>query len=135
MGRSTPLGRLHRDDRGSAVVEFTLVAMLLTALCLGVVQLALALHVRNTIQDAASEGARIAALAGAVPHEGAERTRELITMALGPGYAVDVTAAHSEVAGYPGTRVRVLAPLPLLGLLGIDSALEVTGHAALEIVD
>ncbi|MDQ2661335.1 MAG: pilus assembly protein, partial [Actinomycetota bacterium] len=53
--------RLTRDERGSAVAEFTLVGILLTVLALAVVQLALALHVRNTMLDAAAEGARYAA--------------------------------------------------------------------------
>ncbi|MET0782884.1 MAG: TadE/TadG family type IV pilus assembly protein, partial [Leifsonia flava] len=67
-----------RDERGSAVVEFTLVSVLLTTLALAVVQLALALHVRNTVIDAAAEGARYAALADNTLADGEERTRMLI---------------------------------------------------------
>ncbi len=131
------LGGLCRGDpeseRGSAVAEFTLVGALLTLLCLAVVQLALALHIRNTIQDAAAEGARTAALAGATLHDGTERTRQLITMGLGPAYAEQITAGYADVTGLQATEVRVVAPLPLIGLFGIESALEVTGHAALEL--
>ena len=58
----SPGSRLLRDEEGSAVAEFSLVGVLLTALLLAVVQLALALHVRNTVLDAAAEGARYAAL-------------------------------------------------------------------------
>ena len=43
--------RRPRDD-GAAVVEFVLVGVLLTALFLALVQLGLALHVRNTLQAA-----------------------------------------------------------------------------------
>ncbi|RIJ01598.1 pilus assembly protein, partial [Clavibacter nebraskensis] len=53
-----------RDDRGSAPAEFVMVGALLVVLALSVVQLALALHVRTTVLDAAAEGARTAALAG-----------------------------------------------------------------------
>ena len=53
------------DERGSAVAEFTMVAGLLVALVLSVMQLALALHVRATVADAAAEGARHASLVGA----------------------------------------------------------------------
>ncbi|BDZ44332.1 TadE/TadG family type IV pilus assembly protein [Naasia aerilata] len=43
-------------DEGSAPVEFVLVGALLTLLVLSVLQLGLALHVRNTVTDAAAEG-------------------------------------------------------------------------------
>ncbi len=44
------------DDRGSSAVEFLLVGTLLTALTLAVLQLALAVYVRNVVHDAAVEG-------------------------------------------------------------------------------
>ena len=119
-------------DRGSAAAEFVLVGALLTVLTLTVLQLALALHVRNTALDAAAEGARFAALADSSLAEGVARTRELVTVALGPGYATDVVAGYTEYDGYPSVQVRVIAPLPLLGLLGLDRGLEVVGHAAVE---
>src|SRR5699024_8700584 len=50
--------RRLNDERGSAVVEFVLVSVLVVTLLLGVLQLTLALHVRNTVVDAAGEGAR-----------------------------------------------------------------------------
>ena len=119
-------------ERGSAVAEFVMVTALLTALTLAVLQLALALHIRNTVLDAAAEGARYAALADSGLEQGAERSRDLITAALGPAYARDVSAGYAEVAGYPGVRVRVLVPLPLFGLLGMDRGLEVEGNAVVE---
>lgn len=115
-------------DEGSAPVEFVLVGTLLTLLVLSVLQLGLALHVRNTVADAASEGARAAALAGASAADGAERTRRLIAAALGPGYRVDVAAR--ALAGMAEVTVR--ADLPVLGLVGPTRALEVAGHAPLE---
>src|SRR5690606_21916566 len=74
------------DDRGSAVVEFVLVSGMLVLLVLAVLQLGLALHVRNALIAAAGEGARFAALADTGPEEGADRTRELVTASLGAGY-------------------------------------------------
>jgi Flp pilus assembly protein TadG len=112
-----------RDDEGSAVVEFTLVGVLLTILTLGVIQLGLALHVRNTVHDAAAEGARFAALADNVPADGVARTRQLITEAIGAEYATDVSV---------GT---VRTTLPVVGLLGVGGGLEVSGHAAVETLD
>jgi len=119
-------------EAGSAVAEFVMVVSLLTVLTLSVMQLALALHIRNTVQDAAAEGARFAALADSGPAEGAERTRDLITTALGPSYARHVEAGYGVFAGHRSAEVRVVAPLPLLGLIGPDRGLEVVGRAAVE---
>lgn len=120
-----------RDERGSAVAELTMVLALLTLVVLSVMQLALSLHVRNVLQDAAAEGARYAALAGSGIDAGIERTEQLVEAALGPGYAESVTASTTTVAGLPAIEVTVAAPLPVLGLVG-PSTLEVSGHAAVE---
>ena len=125
------LARLARD-RGSAPAEFVMVGALLTVLALSVVQLGLALHVRNTVLDSASEGARFAALADNRLDDGVARTRELITVAIGAGYARDVTASYGSYLGHPAAIVTVRAPLPVFGLIGFDRGLEVTGHAAVE---
>jgi Flp pilus assembly protein TadG len=123
-----------RDD-GSAVVEFTFVAVLLTALTLSVLQLGLALHVRNTVIDAAAEGARFAALADNGPADGVARTRELITIAIGAEYAGDITAQPGTFLDHPSIEIRVVTRLPVLGLVGVENALEVSGHAAVETFD
>jgi Flp pilus assembly protein TadG len=123
---------MMRGDDGSASVEFVLVGVLLTALTLAVIQLAFALHVRNTLLDAAAEGARFAALAGNSPEDGADRTRKLIETAIGDDYAADVSAGYTEYLGVGATRVTVSAPLPLVGPFGLPRSLEVTGHAAAE---
>ncbi|QAY73657.1 pilus assembly protein [Agromyces protaetiae] len=112
-----------------------MVAALLTTLVLAVLQFALALHVRTTLLDAAAEGARYAALAGTTDAEGAQRTVELVSTALSPGYASDVHATRTEVGGVPVVAVTVRAALPVFGLIGIDGGLEVTGHAAIEALD
>jgi len=125
---------LVRGERGSAPAEFVMVGALLTVLTLSVMQLALALHVRNTVLDAASEGARYASLADNRPADGAQRTRDLITTALGSGYAADVTVASGTHLGHPAVTVTVRAPLPLSGRIGISDGLEVSGHAAIETV-
>jgi hypothetical protein len=123
-----PAGR----DEGSAPVEFVLVGALLTLLVLSVLQLGLALHVRNTVTDAAAEGARFASLGGATLDEGVERTRALIAAALGPGYRVEVSARIGDSLGARVAEIGVSAPLPVLGLVGFEHGLEVTGHAPLE---
>jgi hypothetical protein len=126
--------RGSEGERGSAPAEFALVSGLLAVLTLSVLQLGLALHVRNTALDAAAEGARIAALADSGLIEGERRTRDLLRTALSPGYARQVTAAYRELTGTRAVEVTVVLPLPVLGLVGIDQGLEVRGHAAVESV-
>ena len=124
-----------RDEAGSAVAEFVMVVSLLTFLTLMVMQLALALHIRNTVLDAAAEGARYATLADSSLPAGAQRTRDLITTAIGATYATDVVAGSGPRADYPSVEVRVVTPLPLMGLLGAPRGLEVVAHAAVESLD
>ncbi|MGO4692357.1 TadE/TadG family type IV pilus assembly protein [Glaciibacter sp. 2TAF33] len=131
MGLRSALG----DDSGSAVAEFVMVVSLLTVLTLSVLQLGLALHIRNTVLDAAAEGARFAALADSGLPEGEARTRDLITAAVGAAYATNVRASYGAYAGHASAQVTVIAPLPLLGLIGPGNGLEVVGHAAVETLD
>ena len=121
-----------RRDAGAAIVDFVLVGTLVTLLFLGVVQLATVLHVRNTLIDCATEGARFGALADSDPASGAERTRELIEADLAPAYAEDVVARSSRVDGLDTVEVRVRAPLPVIGLFGVGRVITVTGHAVAE---
>jgi len=128
-------GRLRGEETGSAVVEFVLVGTLLTVLTLSVIQLGLALLVRNTVQDAAGEGARFAALADNGLADGVARAQELVTAAIGPAYARDVTASCGSYLGHSAAVVTIRASLPLIGLVGIEHGLEVSGHAAVETLD
>jgi Flp pilus assembly protein TadG len=129
------LKRGWSDESGSAVVEFVFVGILLTFVTLGVLQLGLALHVRNTLQDAASEGARWGALIDSTPTEGVQRTKELITTAVGEQYAQDVSVTSQQWMGAPATVITVKAPLPMIGLWGPATSMEVSGHAATEVLN
>jgi Flp pilus assembly pilin Flp len=124
--------RTLRDDTGAAIAEFVMVAGLLTVLTLSVIQLGLALHVRNTIVDAAAEGARWGALADNSAVDGVVRTTDLIETTIGPSYARDVSASAAKFLGHPAVVITVRTPLPLFGLVGIDNGLEVHGRAAVE---
>jgi hypothetical protein len=123
------------DDRGSAVVENLLVTVLLTTLALAVVQLALALHVRTTVSDAASEGARYGALAGNGPADAVERTGALIDAAIGDGYATRIDSAYGEYRGHASLAVTVEGTLPVIGLLGVGEGMYAVGRAAVETLD
>lgn len=130
-----PSDRRRDDDVGSAPVEFVLVGLILTALTLGVLQLALAVYVRNVVHDAAVEGAFHAALADTEAREGAERTRQIIARAVGGVYAEDIAVTESVMSGAPTVTVSVRAPLPVIGLWGIPGAWEVSAHAPAESFD
>lgn len=119
-------------ERGSAVVDFVLVGALLTLFFLGIIQLALVLHVRNTLIDAAASGARYGTLADRGAADAKDRTTQLIGVALTPEFARDVSTAETTYAGIRTLEVTVRAPLPVIGLIGPRELLEVKGHAAIQ---
>lgn len=111
------------------MVEFVLVSVLVVVLLLALVQVALALHIRNTLISAAGEGARFAAAADQTPEAGAEHTRELIRESLPDVFADHVRADYTLVGGVPTVAVTVEAQLPVFGWLGPAGGLTVQGHA------
>lgn len=122
-----------RADNGAAVVEFTLVGVLLTALFLAVLQLGLALHVRNTLLASAAEGARVAANADRDPADGEAVTRQLIRDSLADRFARGVSSGVETVDGVMTVYVQVDTTLPVVGLLGPPRGLRVRGHAVEEL--
>jgi hypothetical protein len=105
---------------------------LVTLLFLALMQLGMALYVRNTLISCASEGARLGARAGAQPAQGAERTRALIAGSLSPRFAQEVSVDVVVVAGVQVVSVRVVAPVPVLGPLGAGRDYDLVGRAFLE---
>ncbi|MGH3094529.1 MAG: TadE family protein [Streptosporangiales bacterium] len=124
--------RRFRDERGAAVVEFALVSVLLTALFLGVVQLGLALYVRNTLVACASAGARYGASADRAPADAAAYTRTRIRRSLADSYAANVRAGVRWRGGLRVVVVTVHAPVPVVGMIGPAGAMTVRGHALRE---
>ncbi len=119
----------RRTQRGSAVVDFVLVLVVLLPLFLGILQVALVLMVRNTLASAAAEGARYAATIDRGPADGVARTREQIDEAIAGRYARDITVETVVLDGVPAIRVTVHATVPALGLGGPGISLVATGHA------
>lgn len=122
----------RRGQRGSAVVDFVLVLVVLVPIFLGILQVALVLLVRNTLASAASEGARYAATLDRGPADGVSRTRSQIDGAISGRFARDVSARPATVDGAPGVEVVVHATVPALGIGGPGISLTVTGHAVEE---
>ena len=123
----------RRGEDGAAVVDFVLVLAVLVPLLLGILQLGLVLHVRNTLVAAASEGARYAATVDRSTADGVARTQSQIDAALASRFARRVTARAVAVDGVPGVEVGVTAEVPPLGLWGPAVRLRVTGHAVEEV--
>lgn len=116
-------------ERGSAVVSHVLVQVLVVAVVLTLLQLAFALHVRNTAIAAAGDGARRGALAGGTPAEAVARTRVLLDRTL-PGTRVRSVAATQSPPGV--LRVDAEVDLPVVGPFGLPGALHVRGRALVE---
>ncbi len=110
-----------------------LVAIVVIPLVLGIMQVALVLHVRNVTTAAASEGARVQAALDAPVGAGEQRTREQIRTGVGERFLRDVAVEPSSVAGAPGVEVTVISEVPALGLFGPAVTIEVTGHAVSEV--
>jgi hypothetical protein len=120
------------DDHGAAVVEFTLVSVLLVFLFLLVMQVGLVLHARNVLISAAQDGARLAANADRTAEDGVARTTTSISETLGPELAARmvVTALPaSGTAGLPVVGIRVSGPLPFVFAPVGPLRITVEGHA------
>jgi hypothetical protein len=124
--------RTCRGERGSAVVDFVLVSMLVVPLFLGLLQVGLFLYVRNTVTAAASEGAHFAAVIDREPADGEQRTRALIDGVVRDELIDSVEGRAVEIEGQPAVRIVVEAHMPPLGLWGPGLGFTVEGHAIKE---
>ncbi len=107
-------------------------AALLTLLLLVVLQVGVALYVRNTLIWCAGEGARVGARSGGTPAGAAERTRTLIRESLTDRFADAVDATYQQAGGVTVVEVRVQAPVPVVGMWGPGRAMRVSGRAYAE---
>ena len=130
--------RHHPDDgeRGSAVVDFVLVSVLIVVLLLAVLQVAVYVHVRNVVTASAQEGARFSANADVESALGAARTVEVVAGATSEQTAeglVCTSAEEPDPSGLTLVVVRCSGSVPsLLADLGNLLPLEVTGRAIKE---
>jgi Flp pilus assembly protein TadG len=124
--------RARTSERGAAVVDFVLVLLFLLPLVIGILQLALVLHVRNTLASAAAEGARHAAVAGSSGPAGEAKVQELVSGALSQEFVRSVVVRPAEVGGVPGFEAVVEADVSVLGLGGPGVHVRVAGHAVAE---
>ena len=67
-----------------------------------------------------------------MPGAAVARTQELVTASLSARYARAVTARETVVEGVRVVEVEVVAPLPVVGLLGPEGRVHAVGRAFLE---
>jgi len=120
-------------ERGAAVAEYVLVMMLLVPLVLGIVQVGLVLHVRNTAAAAASEGARAAAPLDASLADATTRAQQMLRDSLDDRYADGVAASYVSSDGVGTVEVVVRGKVPALGMFGPSVGFTVRGHAVREV--
>ena len=128
---------MARDrERGSAVVDFVLVGVLVVALLLAVLQVAVYVHLRNVIVASAQEGARYAANADVPAEVGAARTLEVVGHATSTRTAAGLSCTSQqevEDGGLVLVVVRCSGAVPtLFAALGDLLPLEATGRAVEE---
>ena len=126
--------RSRRSERGSAIVDFALVSVVLVPLFFGVLQLALVWHVKTTLTSAASEGARYGAAYNRTAADGQQRTAAVIDDVFGGGFGDSVTAADVSINGQPAVEVAVTADVPVLAFWGPTITVETRGHAVKEVL-
>jgi hypothetical protein len=118
-------------DVGAAVAEVALVGGFLALVAVALLQLGLALHVRNTLTLAAQDGARWGANADVGVDQAAVRAVEVAGRAL-PRLAVEPQATLVDAGGVTVVEVVLSTRLPVVGWLGPDHALRVVGHSVAE---
>ncbi len=123
-------------ERGSAVVDFVMVSVLIVTLLLAVLQVAVYVHVRNVVTASAQAGARFAANADVDSAAGAGRTVEIVARATSVQTAEGLACSSAEEVDATGLTlvvVRCTGAVPsLLAALGSLLPLEVTGRAVKE---
>jgi Flp pilus assembly protein TadG len=134
--RADPQHLSDDGERGSAVVDFVLVSVLIVVLLLAVLQIAVYVHVRNVVTASAQEGARYAANADVDSALGAARTVEVVAGATSEQTAEGLactSAEETDPSGLTLVVVRCSGSVPsLLADLGNLLPLEVTGRAVKE---
>jgi hypothetical protein len=107
----------EQDERGTTVVEFLGVTLLVAAAVLVLLQMAVWVWCRNVTVNAADEGARTAAEVGRPLGDGAARTRAVLHDGLGGSAArFSVRAAQdgdAVVVVATGVAPRIVPFLPL----------------------
>lgn len=116
-----------RNDSGAIVAESAMIIALITVLCGTILQLGIIIHTRNTMIDAASAGARHAALADRNLADGQQRTTTLLTSTIPNAASAEVAISHDNDGEL--ITVTISHQLPLLGFMTGPIPLSATAQA------
>lgn len=126
------LRRRLRGSQGAAVAESTMIMALLALIFASIMQLGVVIYTHNTLVDAASAGARHAALADRTVDDGVHRTRQLIASSIPRANSADVAAGVHASDTEEDAQIVVVTVrhrMPLLGFVTGPVGMEVSGHA------
>ncbi len=115
--RTTKRTRENPRARAAAVVEFAVVLPLLLTILFGIIEYGWVFMVRQTLQTAAREGARIAVLQTSVDPYGNVIARVAAVMAPTGLSTYSITMTHAEDAD-PVETVQVSIPYTDVSLMG-----------------
>lgn len=121
-----------RCDRGSSVVEFALIAALLSYLLFAVLQVGFYLYAQGVVSAAAADGARYAAAADASIDSGASRAADALRAGLhGAGAGISCRAAEDvdAASGLATVTVRCSGRLRAV-FVPVASALSIDAHSS-----
>lgn len=104
-----------------------MIIALITVLCGTILQLGIIIHTRNTMIDAASAGARHAALADRNLADGQQRTTTLLTSTIPNAASAEVAISHDNDGEL--ITVTISHQLPLLGFMTGPIPLSATAQA------
>jgi hypothetical protein len=119
---------LSPSERGSAVVEFALVAVVAVSLTLAVVQFALFLYERNVVLGAVAEGARVAAAYGRGVGDGERVAGTLVRQAVGERVAEAVRIEGVAAGDLVVFRAAGELPSFVPGVPGLPLRMTVAMH-------
>jgi Flp pilus assembly protein TadG len=129
MKETVPLARRANgrkpwcDERGAAAVEFALIMPVLIVMLFGIIEFARMWNAKQTLTDAAREGARIAAVNNAMvkPAQTLEDSVRRVVFRTASSAALDTTKLTFTTSGVGGGETATIALqyvyTPLLGLV------------------
>lgn len=115
------------SESGSIIAESAMIIALITVLCATILQLGVIIHTRNTMIDAASAGARHAALADRSMADGEDRAVHLLTNSIPHAETANV-AINRDASGELIT-VTIDHQLPIFGFMTGPVPLSATAQA------
>lgn len=109
------------QSRGVAAVEMAVVAPVLVALLLGILEFGWVMSANQTLTNAAREGARLASLDGVTDDMVRERVKASMTMlnVTEEDYQVNIT--HGTEEDNPSVTVQIVVPYENVSIVGVGS--------------